>query len=48
MACYAQLDQFAKALTVYLRCRDSLMSMLRIEPSAKTKALYAEIKGSVG
>jgi DNA-binding SARP family transcriptional activator len=48
MACYAQLDQFAKALTVYLRCRDSLMSMLRIEPSAKTKALYAEIKRRAG
>jgi DNA-binding SARP family transcriptional activator len=48
MACYRQLDQSAKALSVYLRCRDALMSMLRIEPSAKTKALYAEIKGSVG
>jgi len=43
MACYLNLGQKAKALSVYNRCKRILSSTLGIEPSPKTVAIYRSL-----
>ena len=43
MACYLNLGQKAKALSIYNRCKRILSSTLGIEPSPKTHAIYRSI-----
>jgi len=43
MVCYHQLDQKAKALSVYNRCRKKLSTALGIQPSAKTQSMYKSL-----
>jgi LuxR family transcriptional regulator, maltose regulon positive regulatory protein len=45
MRCYHALKQPAEAMAVYQRCRRILTSVLGIEPTAQTAALYQEIRG---
>jgi two-component SAPR family response regulator len=42
--CLQQLGQRTEALTVYERCRAELAQLLKIKPSPKTEALYAELR----
>ncbi len=44
MACYVSRGRKAEALEVYDRCRRTFQSVLGIEPSAKTRAIYAAIR----
>jgi len=45
MICYRHLGQHAKAIEVYKRCRKMLTSVLGIEPSPKTEAVYKTLVG---
>ncbi len=40
MVCYQQLGQKAEAVKIYERCRNTLSSVLGIEPSPKTEVIY--------
>lgn len=40
MVCYQRLGRRAEAMEVYNRCRKALAALLRVEPSAETRALY--------
>jgi DNA-binding SARP family transcriptional activator len=40
MACYLRLGRKAEALTVYNHCRRVLLTILGVEPSSKTQAIY--------
>jgi DNA-binding SARP family transcriptional activator len=44
MKCYQNLGQQAEAMKVYKRCRNILSSVLGIEPSSKTEAIYKSIR----
>lgn len=44
MLCHKNMGNYNDALLVYERCRKTLSSLLGINPSAETKALYNEIK----
>ena len=43
MLCYAQLGRSAEAAETYNRCRKTFQALLRVEPSAETRALYEKI-----
>ncbi len=43
MTCYRESGNRAEALSAYKRCRSVLTSILHIEPSARTEALYKAI-----
>jgi DNA-binding SARP family transcriptional activator len=43
MLCYAQLGRRADASETFERCRKILQASLGAEPSAETRALYAEV-----
>ncbi|MCJ7494719.1 MAG: bacterial transcriptional activator domain-containing protein, partial [Deltaproteobacteria bacterium] len=47
MTCYQRLSREAEAIAVYHRCRKTLSSVLGIEPSAKTEAIYKSLTGNV-
>jgi DNA-binding SARP family transcriptional activator len=44
MTCHQNLGQRAEALSVYNRCRRALSQAFGVEPSAKTQALYQNLK----
>lgn len=44
MVCHQQLGQRTEALAVYERCRAELAALLKIKPSQKTEALFAELR----
>lgn len=44
ITCHNQLGQRTEALAVYERCRAELATLLKINPSPKTEALYAELR----
>jgi ATP/maltotriose-dependent transcriptional regulator MalT/DNA-binding SARP family transcriptional activator len=43
MTCYAQLGRPADAAETYNRCRKTLAAVLKVEPSAETRALFDRI-----
>lgn len=43
MLCYSQLGRQADAAETYNRCRKTLAAVLKVEPSAETRALYEKI-----
>jgi DNA-binding SARP family transcriptional activator len=43
MICYRNLGKKSEALLVYQRCRKTLSSVLEIEPSGETQAIYNAI-----
>ncbi|MCL5885360.1 MAG: hypothetical protein M1377_08515 [Deltaproteobacteria bacterium] len=43
MICHLRQGQEAKALSVYKRCRNTLSSVLGVEPSAETRAIAASL-----
>ncbi len=43
MTCHAQLGQRAEALTVFQRCRQSLLIHLGVSPTRETQALYQRL-----
>jgi ATP/maltotriose-dependent transcriptional regulator MalT/DNA-binding SARP family transcriptional activator len=45
MVCYRHLNEYAKAIANYQRCRKNLSSALGIDPSPKTKAIYRTLIG---
>jgi ATP/maltotriose-dependent transcriptional regulator MalT/DNA-binding SARP family transcriptional activator len=45
MVCYAQLGRRADAAETFERCRKILHASLGTEPSAETRAVYAEVSG---
>ena len=47
MICHQQLGRRSKALAVYSRCRSVLEARLGIEPSARTEALLATLRGGL-
>jgi LuxR family maltose regulon positive regulatory protein len=47
MICYRHLGQNAKAIEAYKRCKKMLSSVLGIEPSPKTEAIYRTLVGNV-
>jgi len=47
MGCYQRQGKKAEALAVYHRCERILSSVLGIEPSARTRDMYKEIKAAI-
>ena len=47
MICYRRLGQNAKGIEVYRRCKRILSSVLGIEPSPKTEAIFKDLKENV-
>ena len=45
MQCYAQLGRRAEAAETFQRCQKMLQASLGVEPSAETRAVYAEVSG---
>lgn len=45
MQCYAQLGRRAEAVETFQRCQKMLHASLGAEPSAETRAIYAEVSG---
>jgi DNA-binding SARP family transcriptional activator len=45
MQCYAQLGRRAEAAETFQRCQKMLQASLGAEPSAETRAVYAEVSG---
>ncbi len=45
MSCFAEAERRSEAIAQFHRCRDLLMSELKMEPSAETKELYERIAG---
>ena len=43
MVCYARMGRNADAVAIYKRCQKNLNSMLKVEPSSKTKSIYKNI-----
>ncbi len=48
MLCHLRRGQHAEALSVYRRCRKTLLSVLGVNPSAETEAIATSIRRSVG
>ena len=46
MTCYQRLDRKAEALTFYHRYQKRLSTVLGLEPSAKTLAIYKTLSGN--
>jgi DNA-binding SARP family transcriptional activator len=45
MQCYAQVGRRAEAAETFQRCQTMLRASLGAEPSAETRAVYAEVSG---
>jgi DNA-binding SARP family transcriptional activator len=43
MICYHRMGQNAQAVSVFKRCQKNLQSMLNVEPSIQTKAIYKNL-----
>ncbi len=43
MVCFKNLGHRAEAIRTFERCKDTLQTVLKIEPSAETRAIYQEI-----
>jgi DNA-binding SARP family transcriptional activator len=43
MICYQKLGHQAKAIEIYQRCQTTMLSILGIEPSSKTRNIYNSI-----
>lgn len=45
MVCYLRLGRHAEAVQAYYRCKKTLATILGVDPSPKTEALYRTLKG---